>query len=248
MRVLSIDLDYIMGPTIELYSNTGWDDNASSRWEKFYYESSVKEEELFCDKKNLLWIFRHYVKAIENCSSVSFAYDHDNILYSIQDFEDVDIINVDHHHDILYPQLFDKEVVVKNLRWNYHDVKDNCSIDEGCWIAWLRSKDKLKSYTWVTNQNAINDTSDLQIKYFTGLIPKFRAVTRENYDITDHNFDHVHVCLSPQYMPKSHWHYFLMFVSAYEAKSGQKVDLNEISNKKFETNIRHLNVTNEILY
>jgi hypothetical protein len=239
-----------MCPTINLYSNKGWDDNAWTRWEKFSYESSIKENELYHDKTNLVWAFRTYMKAIQNCSSVSFAYDHDNILYSIKNFENIDIINIDHHHDILYSdaKIFDDDALIKNLEWNYHIVKDNHSIHEGCWVGWLRSKDKIKSYTWITNQNAIDDTPKQQIKYFEEMIPRFKAMTKENCKIINYNFDHIHVCLSPHYVPKMHWHYFLMFIAAYEAKSGERIDLNEISNKRFQTNIRHLNVTNEILY
>lgn len=247
MKVLSIDLDYIMGPTIDIYADIGWDDNASTRWEKFFYETKFKEEDLYCDKKNLFWVYGHYLKALEKCSSVSFAYDHDNILFSIADFENIELINVDHHHDILYPQLYD-EKMVKNMKWNFHNIKNNHCIDEGAWIAWLRSKNKVSSYTWVTNDNAIEDVDEDQLKYFNGLIPKFKIVTRKNYDILDHDFDHVHVCLSPQYMPSIHWHYFTMFVIAYESKTGKKVDLEKIGTEKYETNIRHLNVTNEILY
>lgn len=248
MRVLSIDLDYIMGPTIDLYHSIGWDDNASTRWETFFSSSKIKEEELFCDQKNLFWVFEQYMKALEFSPSVSFAYDHDNILYNIKDYENIELINVDHHHDVLYPQVDNPKQITNNLKWNYHIIKDHHHIDEGAWIAWLRSKNKLKSYTWVTNQNAIDDTESEVMKYFDSLIPRFKAVTRENFQINNHNFDHIHVCLSPQYMPKRHWHYFNMFIIAYEAKTGIKVDLSEIGNKKFETNIRHLNVTNEILY
>ena len=33
MRILSIDLDYIMGPSIKKYEDFYWNDNPSSRWE-----------------------------------------------------------------------------------------------------------------------------------------------------------------------------------------------------------------------
>jgi hypothetical protein len=39
-----------------------------------------------------------------------------------------------------------------------------------------------------------------------------------------------------------------MFVIAYETKTGNKVNLDQVGNSKFETTVRHLNVTNEILY
>ena len=36
MRVLSIDLDYIMGPVIELYNGLMFNENPTIRWEQFF--------------------------------------------------------------------------------------------------------------------------------------------------------------------------------------------------------------------
>ncbi len=64
----------------------------------------------------------------------------------------------------------------------------------------------------------------------------------------DYNFDHIFVCLSPQYVPKNHWHYFTMFIMAYEQITGKTVDINSFAKRKFEYEIRHNQVTNEILH
>ena len=42
MRVLSIDLDYIMGPTIEDYNSILYDDNPTIRWEEFFSKTDSK--------------------------------------------------------------------------------------------------------------------------------------------------------------------------------------------------------------
>ena len=42
MKVLSIDLDYIMKPCIEIYHGLHWDENPMSRWENFYERSDFK--------------------------------------------------------------------------------------------------------------------------------------------------------------------------------------------------------------
>ena len=127
-------------------------------------------------------------------------------------------------------------------------IKNNHNIDEGSWIAYLRSQDRIKSYTWITSQNAMEKLDLSDFTYFKGLIPGLNITTKENYDIMDYDFDHMHLCLSPQYIPPVHWHIYTLFLISYETYTGKKVDLGEIGNKKFEMSIRHLNVTNEILH
>ena len=56
MKVLSIDLDYIMSPVIELYNNTFFDRNPTLRWEKLFDKTSFKESHFYIDQGNL-WHF-----------------------------------------------------------------------------------------------------------------------------------------------------------------------------------------------
>lgn len=257
MRILSIDLDYIMGPSIKKYEDFFWNDNASSRWSNFFRFNSkgIKENDLPFDKGHLFYLWKLFHKCLYNDVPVSFAYDHDNILYSIGDKTDLEIINVDHHHDVLYHGDMihsdlnpDKTRSVKGNKHDYHHIKNYNDVDEGNWIAYLRTQDRVKSYTWITNEHAIADLDPTELKYYQGLIPKMRVTTKEEYDIMDYHFDHMHLCLSPQYIPPVHWHLYTLFLISYETYTGKKVDLGEIGNKKFEMSIRHLNVTNEILH
>ena len=256
MRILSIDLDYIMGPSIEKYQDYYWNDNPASRWSNlFRFKKEIKEHELPFDKGHLFYLFKLFNKCLHAGTEVSFAYDHDNILYNIGDKTDLEIINIDHHHDVLYhgdgiwPERSPKgNYCIKGNQHDYHHIKNYNDIDEGNWIAYLRSQNRVKSYTWITSQNAIDDCDPKDMQYFKGLIPNMRVTTKENYDIMDYHFDHMHLCLSPQYIPPVHWHLYTLFLISYETYTGKKVDLGEIGNKKFEMSIRHLNVTNEILH
>ena len=47
MRVLSIDLDYIMGSTIELYNGLFFDQNPSTRWRNLFERSDFRENHIF---------------------------------------------------------------------------------------------------------------------------------------------------------------------------------------------------------
>lgn len=250
MKVLTIDLDYIMGPTINHYENVWWHDNPGKRWDLFFkYETKIKSSDLYYDKDNLFYIYRVFLNLVKRGVDISFGYDHDNILFDIGDKTDLEVVNIDHHHDVLYSTVRkpDKETTV-DLKAAYHDVKDHSNITEGSWVAWLRSQNKLNSYTWITDHWALEKYEERERRYITGLIPRFKIKSRDEYDVLSEDWDHLHMCLSPQYVPPDHWHLYTMFYIAYEEYTGKKVNLHEISNKKFEMFVRHQNVTNEILH
>ena len=70
-------------------------------------------------------------------------------------------------------------------------------------------------------------------------------IEKENYKFNEYKFEHIHVCLSPQYIPKNHWHYFTMFINTYEHFHEKDA---RIENKKFEHDFRYRKIGNEILY
>ena len=65
------------------------------------------------------------------------------------------------------------------------------------------------------------------------------------YEFEDYNFDHIFVCLSPQYTPKQHWHYFSMFISTFEEMTGKDAIIHT-DKFQFHTNLDR--VHNEILH
>jgi len=73
----------------------------------------------------------------------------------------------------------------------------------------------------------------------------YHATTREDFHIFNTEFDHIFVCCSPQYMPKNHWHYFTMFILAYEIFSNKEVD-KTVLDKKYSIEKSHQNLTDEI--
>ena len=60
MKVLSIDLDYIMGPTIEVYNNIFFDDNPTIRWDNLFDQSNFKENHFYIDQSNLLFCYNTF--------------------------------------------------------------------------------------------------------------------------------------------------------------------------------------------
>lgn len=254
MKVLSLDLDYIMGPSIDLYADYGWDDNAFTRWEYFYNEENNKKLNLNIDKKNLIFMYGVFLKSLKNSNcEVSFGYDHDNILYLLSNDKNIELVNIDHHHDIMYTEHsgnddVDDMSLIMSYDEEYRRLVENCDIHEGNWVAKLNSENRLKSYTWIGNTNSFSELRKCETAYFSSLIPKFKMLKREKYNFENYNFDKIFVCLSPQYVPKEHWFYFKLFLTAYENFTGNEYDLKNQVNRKYETEIRHQCVTNEILY
>jgi hypothetical protein len=242
MKVLSIDLDYIMEPSIEVYNGIHFDDNASLRWEQLFDNVSFKESHFEINQANLLYCYKTFLKALKNCDSVSFGYEHDSILFSIDGFTNIDLINIDHHDDVFGGDYSLDMPYDEALKKEYYEIVRHDRVHEGNWGAWLMSKDKLNSFTWIGNKNSGNK---LRNRYNQELIGNYQNLEREDYVFEDYDFNHIFICLSPQYTPKNHWHYFSMFISAYE-QFWEKDAI--IHTEKYETHIRHQRLHNEILH
>ena len=71
---------------------------------------------------------------------------------------------------MIHPDLNpDKTRSVKGNKHDYHHIKNYNDVDEGNWIAYLRTQDRVKSYTWITNEHAIDDLDDNNLKYISTL-------------------------------------------------------------------------------
>lgn len=246
MRVLSIDLDYIMYPSAPIFSNKNWDNHPISRWYMFNEAGHCDQSELIYDDARLKYLKNIFEKALEFCSNVEFAYEHDSILYSIRGYENIELINIDHHDDVLmanYSFYDSNEVKNYNLELKFLEEHDN--VNEGCWIGWLHVKKKLKSLRWIGNNNFIEDIKE---NFISALIPDYEFITHMDYDFGNYKFDHIFICLSPQYIPPHHWHVFKWFIEKYESRYNKKVNLKKWETKKIQIDYRYKEVSNAILH
>ena len=95
MKVLSIDLDYITGPTAELFSGLWHDINPIIRWKELYDNSDFTESHLSIDTGGLIYCYHLFLKALKNNPKVVFAYEHDAILYELRNHDNIDIDSED---------------------------------------------------------------------------------------------------------------------------------------------------------
>lgn len=253
MRVLSIDLDYIMGESIELYEDIGWDDIPSVRWSNYY--NHIKKEKIDADlcinEKNLFYCFDVFLKSIKNCRNVIFSFNHDSILDELSKYGSIDLINIDHHDDVIYGDNLDVDDqnfsinYMRSLYEKYDSILRENIIHEGNWISFLNINKQINSYTFIGNQTSINFTKEKE-NFIKKHISKFEYYTRENYIFKNYKFDFIFVCLSPQYVPPSHWHYFTMFLIAYKSITGESYEIDEMAIRKFSTNYKYSDVIEKI--
>lgn len=250
MKVLSIDLDYITYPSASIFSNKNWDNHPISRWHMFYEAGHCNKSELVYDDARLKYLKNIFKKALKYCSSVEFAYEHDSILYNIRNAEDIELINIDHHDDVLmanytYHDSNEYNSEIRNYNLELKLLKEHDNVNEGSWIGWLHAKGKLKSLRWIGNNNFIADSKE---KFISSLIPDYKFITDMDYDFGDYRFDHIFICLSPQYIPPHHWHVFKWFIEKYESRYNKKVNLKKWETRKIEIDYRYKEVTNAILH
>tara|TARA_B100000131_G_scaffold4055_1_gene4171 strand:- start:200 stop:979 length:780 start_codon:yes stop_codon:yes gene_type:complete len=246
MKILSIDLDFISGPAINSYHHTDisfpaneyymhGDVNPVIKWRRILDNyPAIAESSYKINIKNYQFCLRTFLRALENCQDVHFGYDHDNILYGLEGHTDIEVINIDHHSDLLcgaMGSIAEEKDIVE------HDI-----VSEGNWGYLLQSQGRLKSFTWI-----LNPTSEEWNDTIVGKeqINNFKYDTIDSYKFEDYNFDQIFVCLSPGYVPPYHWHMFGTFLTLYEEKTGNVIDIKKL-HRKYEYKKYYQGVTNYI--
>lgn len=228
MNVLSIDLDYIMWPDIYFYNSMLWDRNPTVRWKKMEDAGHINIKRKFdINQGNLMFVYNLFLKVIKKCKSVSFGYEHDAILYELEKekYKNIDLYHIDHHDDYLNGWYEDESHAYKGYEKEYFFLENQFTLDEGNWIAWLNIQKKLKSFLWIHNPNTKFTLEDGRNRFiYDSMDGEYYMHLRDEIseEISNINFEHVFVCLSPQYIPENHWHYFGMFISACEEMTEQE--------------------------
>lgn len=227
-NVLSIDLDYIMAPCIQLYNNYVGDimnalESEYGKEESGYYGSHLEEfwkwmnDDLYCERfymfdntkfeqvSNLLY------SKVEDISDkdIYFAKEHDAILTFLCNDEDkkdytFNVYNIDHHHDIFYAE----EAREKIEKYACSGLAD--------WVYYLYDFGKLKHYYWISNEESkypLMKTEDYS---------EFNTIhdIQNILDLDKIHFDYIFVCKSEYYVPlKYHFLFDTMKENVEKIKS-----------------------------
>jgi len=145
MNAVSIDMDYIMKPVINLYNDLSNSMNPDRVWDTINKVRNI-DEFAKIDEKNFLLILKTISKILskysENKTKIVFAENHDYILEDLTKHPNIKLINIDHHHDISYSPEQARDVD----QFDYTTVAN--------WVWYLDKYKLLSEYTWVRNENS----------------------------------------------------------------------------------------------
>ena len=192
MRILSIDIDYI----IEDFDNEKldnelrpWFDRTRDAWQ--YWWMVLQKGEQFSqkyNKGNFEFIERVFINALRGKPRVIFGTDHDDIFHHIGDATELEIVNIDAHHDL---------------------VQDHDKFHEGSWGWYLWPR--VRNWTWVKNKAPDGGGSKLTkdpVDPKLTIIKKHQWEEEATTDFGDFQPDFIYVCLSVDYLdPKFWWAY-----------------------------------------
>jgi len=192
------------------------------------------------DTHDMVEVFDLFIKAlhgIQDKSKVVLAQYHADILDMLNGIDgELDIYNIDLHHDIFY----EKEASIAEVSAGIAGSSD--------WVLWSALNLNLNSYTWVKQpyseefseemvelfceayyKNRSYDIIDARNVLFTSKLafthdsedfcikqkPSIFVETRLNKEILSIDFDYLFVCLSPEYTPKENYFFYEICKSAY---------------------------------
>lgn len=194
MKVVTIDFDIIMEPSIIFYNHIV----PSARWEDLYKNAipNLFTADLIHYERLTKWVINmfHSLPA----ENVQFIYSHDMAYELLKDYDNIELINIDHHHDYGY------------------DKGDNSKVTCANWVKYLAQENHLASYLWVNNESSDvhpNATIDSQCLKKTNL--------------STLNPDILIICLSPEWVPPHIRPLFDLWTDFYEQQYKQKCILLE---------------------
>lgn len=175
-QIVTIDFDIIMAPSIDLYNNRIGD-----------FEKSVEEfmRNFPCAgipnaNMDIYRILTHFINKVDS-SKISYITQHREMRRFIDEFDEpIELINIDHHHDIEYNSL------EANSTENEHD---------GNWVKTYYQKGKIGKYYWIKNVNSTPINIE-QSEKFPHESFYFSEEILELY-----HPDRLIICLSPEWVP-----------------------------------------------
>lgn len=191
MNVLSVDFDIIMAPDINLYNT--WVNAAPETNEKGEQMPPRTVDVLAKDYPMLNGCradLHHYQKIVNailtilpglKVEDIRVSYNHEDIKYVLENLEEADVYNIDHHHDMGYmaPDGNLEEPPV-------------CSCAN--WVQYFKSKGIIKNYTWIKNENSELNPMVEENAQLVNLI------SVELLEILP-RIDKLFICLSPEWTP-----------------------------------------------
>lgn len=213
-KVLSIDMDFLMGPCINLYNDCAGNEefHKGNYWEQLNIIRGI-DKHLSYDENKLVLIIELLATQLRKLSEDKFffAEEHDMILEHLcredNKNEIFDIYNLDHHHDIYYAPEQKSEVD----RFDFACLAN--------WVYYLGKNEKINKYYWVRNENSMafpfEELRELTFPVDTDTY--YRDLERL---ISEVDFDYVFICRSSEYFPDKYNYLFDALLAMARAVKG----------------------------
>jgi len=190
-KILSIDFDIIMAPSIELYNELADEtEDPEELWKDLEVEYNFDlYNKVKCDE-DILYGLVDLLKHFQD-KPLHFIINHEEIVDDLKksptyETDTYNIYNIDFHHDFWY----DEEAFEEILKTDEYYC--------GNWLGYLYLKRKLSSVTWFKALNSVN----LGIKPY-GRNPC--SITTESVrnlsKLKTIDFNEIYIALSPQWVP-----------------------------------------------
>lgn len=207
-KVLSIDLDVIMGTCISLYNDLSSNGPRNYTWEKIRLLRNI-EPHLSYDQDNYSILQGYIVKTLmaNTEAKICLAVDHDNILNFLKDDFNLgtqfEITNLDAHHDIDYTKAEGPE----------EGELENDIVTVGNWVGYLDKYNLLSKYTWVNTPSSTLYSGKLKGLYNMMSLTQFFVL----YELE--TFDYIFICQSPGWVPPKFDNLFINLIELVNAVS-----------------------------
>lgn len=203
MDVLSIDFDIIMAPTIEYYNHMV----PFRKWEDIQIENPYMYNPK-ADLSHYNYLLCLLDKIITKEKDIYVAYNHKMIIDFLSNVDIIDIINIDHHHDLGY-HLEENE-------------KDNCAN----WAKQLLKSGKMRNYIWAKNVNSQLpvDSIKKELESYNYTIADFNELKDK---IADMKFDKIFLCMSPEWVPPYYQQLFYGILDLLNQKLNCHLEIHE---------------------
>ena len=203
MKVITIDFDIIMAPSIDLYNNI-----SSSPWEERYERHPLLKlaDADFVTYHKLTQYLLYIVPKMKK-ENIHFIANHQSVLnYLTNITEPIDVINIDHHHDIVYGDGLEK-------------------LTCGNWVSWIDKEYKLNSYLWVHDNNSrFPKEEDVKISYTKKNVSEYND---EQYKYNTPP-DELIICLSGEWVPPQYKRLFFVWFDICNYIHNTHYDLEDV--------------------
>jgi len=190
-KILSIDFDIIMAPSIELYNDYAFaETDPAELWADLEAEYQFEFYDKLQFDETILYGITDLLKHFKD-KPIYFITDHDEVVDILKkspnyNIDIYNIYNVDFHHDFWYDKLAFNEILQQD--------EYNC----GTWLGYLYLTKKLSSVTWV---KALHSDA-MSFRPYGNDNCKINLESIRNIEkLKDIDFDEVYFCLSPQWIP-----------------------------------------------